>query len=250
MRIVVPSVEYGDLLALTLPQWRVILPETSSLTVVTSPADTETQAVASRNGFACHVTDAWTRTDPSCHVNGRANRTYSKRWRATIPQGETPTFNLALALDEAFGFPSPTPVGVCAVVDADCYPVGQLPADETIAADTIYGAWRHDCHSFAEFVAFREGDRPLGWFQRITATGRIVQSQHRDVPNVGEGYCQIFRPSPGLRFGSYPGADEYDFDFALKFPKGEMLTTLAFLHLGQRAWNWDGRVTPRWAVAS
>lgn len=246
MRLAIPSVGYGDLLALTLPAWCALAPY-ASLVVVTATDDAESQGIAQRYSVDCFVTDAWTRRDPTYHVNGRSNRTYSKRWRETMRAGDTPTFNLALALDEAF---AETDDAVRGVINADCYPIGVLPQDDQIAADVIYGAWRRDCASRADLDAYLRGQRSLDAYPLVRASGRITQSQHRDVPNVGEGYCQIFRADPRRRFGSYPAADEYDFDFALTFPLGVMLEGLSFLHLGERARNWDGRVTPRWEGVS
>lgn len=248
MRVVIPSVNYGDLLAVTLPAW-VDLVGREALLVVTDPSDIETLRVAAQHRVNAMPTDAWTRIDPSCHVSARQHR--AMKWWRDKRRDAAPSFNLALALDEAFGFPLSLHDRVasgelCAVVDADCYPFGEWPSASEIQPNTIYGCWRYRCESPDVLDDHRHGRLPLSSLKRMRASGRIEQSQHRDVPNVGEGYFQLFRARPGLRFGSYPAADEYDFDFALKFPIGKMFEGLYVLHLGENARNWDGRVTPRW----
>ena len=83
----------------------------------------------------------------------------------------------------------------------------------------------------------------------IVLKGRITKSQHGKATAVGGGYFQLFRYLPGRRFGSYPGADGYDYDFAFLWPRGVVLETIHVLHFGETHRNWEGRVTPRWEVS-
>lgn len=254
MRIVVPSVNYADLLAVSLPVL-VSLVGSSPITVLTAAEDRNTHAVAKACGVSTFVTDAWTRTDRACHRSRARTARVGKFWQQQR-KDDAPTFNLALALDEAFGLAgpawssAPADGDVLAVIDADVVPVGRWPSDDDIQAGVIYGAMRYACPTSELYAAFVSGVVKLDDLKPMRASGRIEQSQHRDVPNVGEGYCQIFRYRPGLRFGSYPGADEYDFDLALRFAKGELLKGLSFVHLGRNARNWDGRITEQWHGAT
>src|SRR5690606_37733393 len=78
VRVVIPSVNYADFLADTLPAWQAFLPRDAKIAVVTTPEDRETQAVAASCDVPCCVTDVWTR--------------------------DGAIFNKGSALDLAFGF--------------------------------------------------------------------------------------------------------------------------------------------------
>lgn len=234
MRAVITSVNYGDFLALTLPAWLQVLPA-HSLTVVTSAEDQETQAVATRHGARLFVTDAWTRHDPTWPIPEHWNGLWRERGR----KDRRPILNKALAMDEAFGFvacetPPPAPGEVCLAIDADCLPQGTLPPLATLEPGVLYGCRRYD------------GNPDLTRGDEIVLKGRIVKSQHRRAIAVGGGYFQLFRYAPGRRFGSYPGADGYDYDFAFTWPRGVVLEQIHVLHFGETHRNWEGRVTPRW----
>lgn len=216
MRAVIPSVNYADFLAETLPAWcRVLGP--GAITVVTSPSDRETREVARANGVRCHVTSAWT--------------------------ADGAVLNKALALDEAFGFvpgaTEPPKVGdLCVSIDADGYPFGRLDTSR-IEPMVLYGAWRHECLDPAALRGHVNGAVPLSQFPRLkTSGGRPV------------GFFQLFRWFEGLRFGSFPSAAKYDIRFIEQFPRWEMRDDgFYLLHLGQSSVkaNWRGRVVPAWA---
>lgn len=234
MRVVIPSVNYGDLLAVTLPAWAKVCP-LHAITVVTSPEDHETQRVADGVGVRVYVTDAWRRHDPSWPIPDH----WDGLWRERGRKDRTPTMNKALAMDEAFGFvasdtPAPRPGEPCLALDADCYPVGQLPDLDDLHAGVLYG-----CRRF-------EGYPDLSRGPEIVLKGRITKSQHASAIAVGGGYFQLFRYRPGRRFGSYPGADGYDYDFAFLWARGVVLQGIHVLHFGETHRNWEGRVTPRW----
>lgn len=227
MRIVIPSVNYDDMLAVTLPAWRSLVPH-ASITVVTSPEDRASQRVAREVGVSLHVTDAWTRDVPLTRhgVNGPI------------------VFNKALALDEAFGFvgDQPPPQGeLCASVDVDVYPLGQFPDESVFDQQTLSGFWRYECPTPADLEACRTARRS------ITSMPRMKTSGGRPV-----GFCQIFRYRPGLRFGSYPTAAKYDIHIFEQFQRLEMRAEVSLLHLGGKEGgraNWRGRVVPRWEAA-
>jgi len=229
MRAVIPSVNYADVLAVTLPAWRKVLPS-GALTVATSIADRETQAVARECGIDVFVTDAWTRVDRSCHwLNGTVAK-----------------FNKALALDEAFGFVAtrrdPPAVGeVCVSIDVDGYPFGRFPEEAAIPSNTVVGCWRHHCATHRELMAHVSGHTSLRHFQRMKNSG-----------GGPVGYLQAFRYEPGMRFGSYPNAGKYDVHFMQKHTSQRaMLEDLYILHLGPQGDgpNWSGRTVPKWVTA-
>jgi glycosyltransferase involved in cell wall biosynthesis len=143
-------------------------------------------------------------------------------------------------MDEALGFVGdrtdpPRRGDICLTLDADCYPLGTLPPITAIAAGRIYGCRRYDGRP-----GFTRGPE-------IVMRGRIAQSQHRLCPSVGGGYFQLFRWDGVERFGSYPGADGYDYDFAMRFQEGALVNSIDVLHYGDTHQNWWGRVTPRWS---
>lgn len=237
MRIVLPSVTYADFLAVTLPAWWGMVPR-ESLTVVTSPEDLESQALARRQGVGLHVTDAWTR-------NGA-------------------TFNKALALDEAFGivpgFREPPREGdVCLSLDADVFPCGILPASSAIAVNTLYGCARYECLSTADLRAHLLGHRPRRQLPLIAPRMRKkpgvlispnTQENIREHAHRCLGYFQLFRWRPGVGFGSYNTAGKYDVDFRGHFATRVALVDFYVLHLGEQdRRNWRGRIVPRWKEA-
>lgn len=243
MRIVIPSVNYGDLLAVTLRSWESVFSR-EAITIATAPEDEATQAIAEDHRLRCFVTDAWTRADLTCHVD-RAQLRRNAHWDA---QNHGPVrFNLALALDEAFGFLTapPAPGEVCAMVDADIYAFGHVDF-ASLEDNVIYGCQRYECPDQHILASHLGGTLPLADLVPMHVRGDIERGQHAAVPCVGGGYFQMFRYRPGLRFGSYPAADAYDYDFAHKFPRGAKLESLYVLHLGAESTNWEGRVTPPW----
>lgn len=224
MRLVVASVNYGDMLAVVLPAWKAIV--SRGLSVATSPEDRESQDVASAHGVPCVVTDAWTRCDEG-HTGGPAK------------------FNLGFGVNVALGLresvvPPPVDGEVCAHVSADCYPFGRWPKEAGLQADTVYGFWRHECLSHEALEAHVRGTKPLSAFPRLRNSGSLPI-----------GYFQMFRARAGRWLPSYPTAGKTDTHFAKSFPRFEMLTSLYFLHLGpiNNHANWAGRVVPQWEVA-
>lgn len=226
MRFAITSVNYADFLTVTLPVWKAVLPP-GTLFVATSPEDEETQRVARENGVACFMTDAWTRSDPTCHAGG------------------DPTFNLALGLDEALGLvdgpvPAPSAGEVVGHVSADCVPFGVWPALGFQDVDTIYAFWRYECLTPKHLSQHIRGAKPMSAFRKLKNTG-----------GAPIGYCQIFRYTAGRRFGSYPTAGKFDTQFTRMFARSEMLTDVYLLHLGpiNVRENWGGRVVPAWGAA-
>lgn len=223
MRIAIASVNYGDMLAVTLPAWLAIVPS-SSLVVATSHADLETQAIARKHGVPMVVTDAWT-TECAGHVGG------------------VPRFNLGHGVNVALGLCThgaepPADGELIGHVSADCYPVGQWPKDKTFAPRCLYGFWRHACLTPDALAAYQNG-RPLTKYPRLKNSGS------RPI-----GYCQLWRHG-GQKMGSYPTAGKVDTDFVAVFPRWQMRDEIAFLHLGEHDHhgNWGGRQLPRWGTA-
>jgi len=236
MRLVIPSVDYADHLRVSLSAW-LRLVDRACITVVTAARDHATQDVAGWHGVRVLVTDAWTRHDPT--FTGDTTH-WHHYWRSRGERIDRYEFNKALALDEAFGFAgtktaAPADGEICISADADCEPVGTLPSMATIAPHVIYG-----CRRFTRHADGSKGPEEV-------IRGRALRCQHRAFTCVMEGYLQLFRYRPGLRFGSYPGADAYDSDFAeFHFTEpGREIPGLYVLHAGLTHTHWRGRVAER-----
>lgn len=219
MRVVIPSVNYADFLAVTLPAWKKLLPSQDFL-VVTSPEDTETREVAAMNEAGVVLTDVWS-------LDGAS-------------------FNKAAALDLAFGFDKEPPWRVkdgewCLSLDADVYPFGKFP-DGFSVDRVLYSAMRYSCDSPEDLQAHIDGRLPLSHFPEI----RMWRNRRIPDPAGKQGYFQLWRYQAGDRFGSYPTAAKYDVHFADKFPVRRYLDGIYVLHLGEHRRNWSGRITPRW----
>lgn len=241
MRLVVPSVEYSDHLQHTLPLWvQLVGPE--HITVVTSYDDIETESVALDNGVRVLKTDAWTHHDPTFK---RDVSHWHQFWRRRRGKDFLkPVFNKALALDEAFCFVpgstrSPIKGEVCISVDADVRPFGTLPPLDTVKDGVIYGCRRYSLGPHG----LKGDDMP------IHGRATLRRTQHREHWFVCQGYFQMFRWHPGMRFGSYPAADAYDDDFAHEFTHSEEVPNFYVLHHGgleSTHKNWEKRITPPW----
>jgi len=227
MRVVIPSVDYADMLAVTLPAWQAFLGH-QGVIVASTERDTATAEVVRRCGAELYVTDAWMRTDAS----------------HTPLRGMPVSFNKGLALDEAFGFigprPQPADGELCVCLDADVVPFGTWPAEDTFGATHVDGCQRYRCDAQASLEAHRAGRRPLSRFP-----------SHKLHPAMAIGYCQVFRWRPGIRFGSWPTAEHYDVRLVEQYAGGRHRPEWYVLHLGP--WvvqaNWKRRVVPRWVAS-
>lgn len=236
MRVVMPSLSYGDFAAVTLPAWRAFLPD-AALALVTSPDDRESQDVAAALGVDCVVTDAW--------------------------RADGAVMNKAAALDLAFGFrgderPCPALHEVCISVDADVYPFGVLPAPASLAPTTLYGCARYQCDTPEELAAHIRGETARSVLRllppRVRGESSPSQMASMSPTLAGQralGFFQLFLYRPGIAFGSYPTAGKYDLEFRRHFAHRVGLWSVYCLHLGElnRA-NWRGRVVPRWGEVS
>lgn len=220
MRVVIPSVNYADFLAVTLPAWKRLLPSVDFL-VVTSAADEATRNVAARNETAVVLSEDW--------LAGGA------------------TFNKAAALDRAFAFDGSPPRPIadgewCLSLDADVYPFGKFSSLPGGYERVLYSVLRYGCPTREDFLGHLDGRLPLSHFDeiRMWKPGRVPD------PAGLQGYFQLWRFRPGDRFGSYPTAAKYDVHFGRQFPVRRYLDGLYVLHLGEHRRNWNGRVTPPW----
>lgn len=227
MRALITSVNCGDFLSSTLPAWKALIGD--ALGVATDASDVETLAVCARENVTAWVTDAWWRADMSCHHGANP-----------------PKFNMALGLDEAFGFipglrAQPADGELCLSLNADVYPFGELPKESSIPVGTMAGWWRYECLTPSDLAAHVSGKRSVKTYTRMKNSGG------RPV-----GYAQAFRYRPGFRFESYGSAGKYDVHVFAKFERLEMRDDLYLLHLGGPEGgheNWCGRCVPRWEAA-
>jgi hypothetical protein len=238
MRIVIPSLNYADFLAVTLPAWcRIANPK--EIRVVTHLDDQATIDIAHSCGCRIVATTAW-------NAGGAI-------------------LNKSRAMDEAFGFIPPSAASfsnlpdrvppevheLCLALDADCYPVGRLPDPATVESKVIYGCHRYICETNEILTGYLDGSIQRDNLQEIVSWGRrVTSSQHRDCPQVACGYFQLFRYARGMRFGSFPAANEYDVRFAFKFPRSGLVQDIHVLHLGQIGLNWKGRTTDPWPASN
>lgn len=233
MRVVIPSVNYSDFLADTLPAWKAFLPRNARLVVVTTLEDVDTQRVAAAHGAECCATDVWTR--------------------------DRATFNKGSALDLAFGFipgwtHPPSERESCLSVDADVYPFGICPDRGMLRTGVLYGCPRFQCDTREDLLAHVEGRAPRDAYQ-------VILTRVRGEPNARLGtsqdlvtgamtclgYFQLFRYRPGIVFGPSKTAGKYDLDFRRHFDHRQAVLDCYVLHLGeQNRENWRHRVVAPW----
>lgn len=202
MRVVIPSLGYGDLLAHTLLPWVKLLGQ-ENIRVVSHADDDETARAASLYDVKVIETDAWSKDGAK--------------------------LNKAAALDVGFGFQldgSRPHIGeMCLALDADVLPRGMMPSG--ILAGVLYG-----CKRFGQ----------NGRFQQVANIAYIKSHGRGDSPEACGGYFQLFLYREGMSFGSFPTAAAYDYVFAFSFARGQTLSCIEVVHLSERHKHWAGRV--------
>lgn len=255
MRAVIPSLNYSDFLSLILPYWVKFLPA-DTLTVVTAPADTATQAVCKEYSVSCCVTDVWTAPivdSGRWKVDAKGRRVIPIR---KLKPTQHAILNKASALNEAFGFtpgyrPAPPPGEPCLALDCDVVPFGTFPSLE-LAPSTLYGVPRYECLSVEALHAHSyapQPDLPLVMTKLDNKVPRLAHPNALVDPRTYArkclGYFQLFPYRQGLAFDPYPTAAAYDLYFVKKFKHHEALSDLYVLHLGPQDYkNWTGRTIP------
>lgn len=245
MKVLIPCVNYADMLAVTLPAWLAVLPVDAEVIVVTAPNDRATREVVERTQARIVITDAWYR-------------------------GGT-TFNKARAMDEALGITHaantssmlPLPVitsgDVGLALDVDVFPFGTFPELESIEAGTIYGCARYRCASPAELQVHQAGLSDRRDLDLIPPKVRgqnyvtVVNTRDNAIDSASKclGYFQLFRWQPGIQFGSHDTAGKYDLDFRGQFARRVGLEAIYVLHLGEQdRRNWRGRMLPKWGATA
>jgi hypothetical protein len=210
MRIVIPSVDYADMIGATLPAWRSLFPA-ATLVVVTARHDRATLDAARARGADVLVTDAWYR-------QGRA-------------------FDKAAALDEAFDFPARELGEICIAIDADVYPFGVFTL-EALAADMLYSVDRFYVDTpatLARQVArpnpgaldrMTAGRRGPGYFQAFRARRDLTFGSYPDAGFYDLAFHRQFPGGVAVLESSY------------------------VVHLGRKSGkNWRGRTLPKWGAA-
>jgi len=210
VRVVIPSVDYADMIGVTLPAWRALFPA-ATIVVVTARHDRASLDVARARGASVLVTDAWYR-------KGRA-------------------FDKAAALDEAFDFPARELGELCIAIDADVYPFGAFNL-EALAVGVLYSVDRFYVDTpatLARQVArpdvaaldrMTRGARGPGYFQAFRARPDLTFGS---FPDAGFYDLEFLRQFAG-------GVD--------------VLPASYVVHLGRKSGkNWRGRTLPRWGAA-
>ena len=208
MKLLIVSVEYADLLELTLPR-NLAAGQVDRALVVTTPADEATRAVAERNGAEIYCTDAFSR--------GGA-------W-----------FNKGAAIEEAFDAIGRQ--GWILLLDADVV----LPPDlvwPELEPGRIYGAHRRMLPEPAEF---RDG---LDWDQYAEIPSERARKYLPGCLQLFNGADPNLRRRPWYPV-HWKHAGGCDTEFSAKWPRS-LWRWLPFpvLHLGVDAANWCGRTTP------
>ncbi len=232
IRAIVPCVEYDDFLALTLPHNLALLP---SLTVLTSPIDQPTIALATRLGARVYITDAW-------HIGGPLNKANAlNEWLDRTTQEQANPWLL--------------------VLDADIFlpatffeHLDRLDLEGRLNPRSLYSARRRMCHDRSALKAYLEGDKPLTDFPYDIPT-TLNKEFFGDLPLTNlaglAGYLHLWSPQHAVgdrRFPVTGTAEGYDLQFALSFPEENRayLDPLELLHIGPTFVNWHGRKSPRW----
>lgn len=208
MTLYTTSVNYADLLAVTLPAWK----SYGTVMVITREDDMETRLLCDKLEVICLVTDAW-------YANGSNGINKGTALNSVIHRISTPG-------DEVVLF------------DADSYPIGTLSnmADETF----IVGCGRFYCpNSLAFNRRLIDPTFPLrkigpGSYRPELVRGYFQQFVYQEHLSFGN-----------KRHTTFSGCDLF---FASQFRSTKQYHDYEFhvLHLGQNHRNWKGRITVQW----
>ena len=125
MRVIFPSLNYGDYLEKVIPDWKQALGRHHEYYVVTAPRDVESMGAALRNNIRYLTTEAW-----------------------FVDNADV---NVGLALDHALSFAHEGEV--CLTINADTIP-GEAPFElPEVEPDTIYGVNRFGANGLYQEVA-------------------------------------------------------------------------------------------------
>jgi len=172
--VVIVSVDYSDLLDITLPRNRKIF---DRITVVTSTADDECARVCARHGARVVRTD--------CMYSGGAS------------------FNKGKAINE--GIASLSDPDVLLLLDADII-VEQMPDLSSISDNTIYYRDRimlrdydaYERHMAGDLAADKESIGPVGYFQMFSYKGQKYPENSQDAAWSDVRFARKFRHSRRL----------------------------------------------------
>ena len=207
MKAILVCVDYGDILALTLPR---NAKHFERMVIVTTPGDLETQEVVRQIPNAeCHLTNVFYEGDV--------------------------IFNKGAGMEE--GFDKLGRDGWIVVMDADIVLPLPLSLPQQRDSQKLYGAGRYmladpsqltDELDWAQLPAKHDKDAVCGYFQLFHADAAVLQS----------------RPWYPVYWKHCGGPDS---DFEKKWDKRQRIRMpgIYVLHLGPDGTNWCGRVTPK-----
>jgi len=203
------SVNYDDLLAVTLPRNAKLL---ERVVVVTTPDDHRTLAVTARVPNAVvYCTDAFTR--------------------------DGATFNKGLAIEEGLSFMGRR--GWLLSFDSDVLLPPDFPPQKKLDERVLYAPWRRileDASRWEKYI------HPAKWLTlpRFDETWEFAGACllfHANAPHLGK---------PPWFGTTWEGAQGYDSDFFLRWPRPlRHRWDYDVLHLGPHSANWYGRQTRR-----
>lgn len=215
-------VDYHDFLRLTYPQNRKVL---TTYTVITSSTDLATQAYCRLHGISMHITDVYKAEGSSFNKAKMLNRGLEQLYR---------------------DYPNDWILSL----DVDTYVEVYRPLT-ALRPDFMYGAYRK---LFPTIEDFKSKTGIIESFVQAQPTSPELPGWG---PHAMMGYFQLFHKKNIFYNEACKGADMCDhmffFDNYRFEPRRQLSESRTFkqsellcFHLGERDYNWRGRVTPRW----
>lgn len=205
MRAILVSVDYADLLAVTLPYNRHHFDE---VTIVTTPSDTATRELAAAHDARIYATDAF--YDDGATFN---------KWKA-LEQGLD-----AMGRD-----------GWICLMDADVLWPNSLPLGFCLEAGRLYTPLRRMFTDLTAAIPPESDWKKYPIHKNVAEWAGYSQMFHADDPALGPV------PWHEIDWKHAGGADSF---FQRKWkPQNKIRPGFEVLHLGPAGENWCGRVTP------
>jgi hypothetical protein len=225
VHVIIPCVNYDDFLELTLPS---LLRFGIPTTIVTSPTDTKTIALAKQFHLATVETNAWTANNATFNKSAALNRAI-----AQIISNSGADWLLLLDADIILTF------------DPRLVVSALLP-------HTLYSVERRLCVAPEQLKAYASGQLSLSQFPLYEVpiiNGKAWGRRPTKNPVALSGYFHLWnwRHTKKTRLPNSSTAATYDVDFALRFgTRRANIVGHEVLHIGPIKTNWRGRTSQRW----
>ena len=228
LHVVIPCVGYDDFLRETLPT---VTSYGLPVTIVTSPTDVNTLAIAEKFDAKVITTSIWTDNHAKFNKSGALNVAIA----STVASSD-PEWLLMLDADILLTF------NPCSILSG-------------LATHKLYSVSRRLCSTPSDLDLYHNGRLLLSDFPlyKIPIVNNMAWGHRKTAnPEALIGYFHLWncRATSRIVLPESSNAASYDVEFAMSFGDTgrSHISGYEVLHLGPLMTNWDGRISPKWHI--